>query len=83
MNESALTVGKETKTAISALFDNSPPVLVEVRFTGMGTSPDWYLFEEQGEFEQLLERLSTGTELHLSSVWDLKNTKDSICVTRH
>ena len=30
----------ETKTAIAALFENSPPVLVEVRFPSAAACPD-------------------------------------------
>jgi hypothetical protein len=43
----------EAKSAISALFADAPPVLVEVRFPNAGTSPDWYLCDEE---EQLSSR---------------------------
>jgi hypothetical protein len=68
----------EAKAAIATLFDNAPPVLVEVRFPNLGTSPDWYLCEEQEQLEQILERLGSGVELHISSVWDLTNVKGAI-----
>jgi hypothetical protein len=70
----------EAQAAIAALFDSAPPVLVEVRFPGMATSPDWYLCEEEEQLEQILERLGPGAELHLSSVWDLKNIKGDVCL---
>jgi hypothetical protein len=72
----------EAKAAISKLFENAPPVLVEVRFRHSGTSPDWYLCEEEEQFEQILERLNSGVELHLSSVCDLKNIKGGICLRK-
>jgi hypothetical protein len=61
------------RTAVAKLFDDKPPVLVEVRFPKMGTSSDWFLCEGQAALEAILERLAAGAEVHLSSVWDLKN----------
>jgi hypothetical protein len=72
----------ETKTAIAALFADSPPVLVEVRFPNSGTSPDWYLCEDEEQLEEILERLGPGVELHLNSVWALRNIKGEICLKR-
>jgi len=77
-----LSESAEAKVAISSLFENAPPVLVEVRFPNAGTSPDWYLCEEEAQLEQILERLSPGVELHVSSVWDLKNVKGEICLRK-
>jgi hypothetical protein len=57
-------------------------VLVEVRFPNCATSPDWYLCEEEEELQRLLERLAPGAELHVSSVWDLKNTKGEILLKK-
>jgi hypothetical protein len=68
----------EARQAVTGIFDEGAPVLVEVRFPGMATSPDWYLLEEEDQFEQLLEKLAPGTELHVSSVYDLKNAKGEI-----
>jgi hypothetical protein len=69
------------REAIDVLFDESPPVLVEARFPGV--SPDWYLFERREQFEELLSRLGSIAELHVNSVWDLTNEKNSeIVVTR-
>jgi hypothetical protein len=73
---------KEAKSAIAALFADSPPVLVEVRFPNSGTSPDWYLCEEADQLEQILERLGPGVELHLNSVWALKTVKAEICLKK-
>jgi hypothetical protein len=72
----------EAQAAIAALFANAPPVLVEVRFPAMGTSPDWYLIEEEEQFEQVLDRLGPGVELRLSSVWDLKNVKGDVRLSK-
>lgn len=58
---------------VAALFADKPPVLVEVRFPGMGTSPDWFLCEDRDELTPILDRLGHGVEIHLHSVWDLTN----------
>lgn len=78
MSKLLLSVSAETRAAISALFENAPPVLVEVRFPNMGTSPDWHLCQVQEDLEQIVERLGPGVEVRLSSVWDLKNVKGEI-----
>ena len=72
----------ESSAAISGLFGKSPPVLVEVRFPNCGTSPDWYLCQEEGELAPIVERLAPGAEIYLHSVWDLKNTSSAIRLTR-
>lgn len=77
-----LSESTEARAAIANLFNNTPPVLVEVRFPHSGTSPDWYLCEEEEELEQIIERLGPGAELHISSVWDLKNTRGEICLKK-
>ncbi len=82
MSVFSLPASTEAKAAVSALFSNFPPVLVEVRFPRSGTSPDWYLWDDEEEFEQILERLGPGAELHLNSVWDLKNSKEEICIRK-
>jgi hypothetical protein len=60
------------------LFDEKPPILVEVRFPKAGTSPDWYLCQELTDFEALVQRLGDSGELHLHSVWDLTAKGKSI-----
>ena len=75
MNRALLTTSSEAKGAVADLLANKPPVLVEVRFPGAATSPDWHLCEDEEQLEQILERLGGGVELYLSSVWDLKNDK--------
>jgi hypothetical protein len=69
----------QTRFAVSALFKTAPAVLVEVRFPGCGTSPDWYLCDEEEQLDKVLERLGSNAELHLSSVLDLKNSKGAVC----
>ena len=82
MRKVLFSANTEAKAAISALFENAPPVLVEVRFPRSGTSPDWYLCEEEEQLEQILKHLASGVELHISSVWDLKNMKGEICLRK-
>jgi hypothetical protein len=80
MSTHSLSKKTQERAAISALFNDSPPVLVEVRFSKSGTSPDWYLCEVETELDHILERLGSGAELYLSSVWDLKNAKGAVCL---
>lgn len=68
----------EANDAISVLFNGSPPVLVEVRFPGSGASSDWYLCDDPQELVEIADKLGAGVELHLSSVWDLKNQKGEV-----
>jgi hypothetical protein len=70
------------RVAIAELFDQKVPVLVEVRFPRMATSPDWFLCESAAEFDPIWARLGTGTELFLHSVWDLKNGSRPIVLSR-
>jgi hypothetical protein len=65
-------------TAVGNLFDEKPPVLVEVRFPKMGTSSDWFLCENAAALDAILDRLAPGAEVHLSSVWDLKNPSGAV-----
>jgi hypothetical protein len=83
MSKVLLSESTEAKEAISALFAKSPPVLVEVRFPHMGTSPDWYLCDDEEQLEQVLERVGPGVELRLSSVWDLKNVRGEVCLRKN
>ena len=78
---SNLSTGSK-REQIGELFDQHPPILVEVRFPNMATSPDWYLFEDEQQFDELLARLSPQAELHVSSVWDLTNVKGEVVATR-
>lgn len=82
MSKGLSPLSSEAKAAIVSLFETAPPVLVEVRFPGCAASPDWHLLEDEEQLEQVLEHLGAGAELHLSSVWDLKNVKDEICVRK-
>jgi hypothetical protein len=82
MSQVLLLEDTETRSAISALFADAPPVLVEARFPSSWTSPDWYLCEEEAQLEQILERLAPGAELHLNSVWALRKTKGEICLKK-
>jgi hypothetical protein len=68
----------EANNAISALFSDSPPILIEVRFPRMGTSPDWYLCDDPQELVEIVDKLGASEELHLSSVWDLQNPKGEL-----
>jgi hypothetical protein len=79
MSQGLLPAIAEARATVSALFENSPPLLIEVRFPGCATSPDWYLCDEEEEFEKVLDSLAPGAELHVSSVRDLKNVRGAVC----
>ena len=68
--------------AVGRLFDEKPPVLIEVRFPRMGTSSDWLFCEDAAAFDAILGRLGPGAEVHLSSVWDLKNPAGAVVVPK-
>lgn len=82
MSTSSLPDTDAIRAAVAQLFAEKPPVLVEVRFPNMGTSPDWYLCEDLAELDSIVERLGPGTEVHLSSVWDLKNAVGALVLRR-
>lgn len=79
MSTSILSSDRNTVlTTVGKLFDEKPPVLVEVRFPKMGTSSDWFLCENAAALDAILYRLGPGVEIHLSSVWDLKNPSGAV-----
>jgi hypothetical protein len=78
MSSSFLPDGKTVLTAVGKLFDEKPPVLVEVRFPKMGTSSDWFLCENATALDAVLDRLGTGVEVHITSVRDLKHSSGTI-----
>ncbi|GEM_PF-2558022 len=82
MSRILLSASTEAKSAVAKLFENSPPVLVEVRFPNSATASDWHLCEDEEQLDQVLDRLGPGAELRISSVWDLKNVKGEICVKK-
>ena len=47
-------------TVVGKLFEEKPPVLVEVRFPKMGTSSDWFLCENAPALDVILDRLGPG-----------------------
>lgn len=76
------SAGADVRKAVAKLLDDSPPVLIEIRFPNAATSPDWLLCDNEEQLDQILDRLGPGVELHISSVWDLKNTKGDICLRK-
>ena len=80
MKTSFLADSSAIRTAVGKLFEEKPPVLVEVRFPRMGTSSDWFLCEDAAALDAILDRLGPGAEVHLNSVWDLKNPAGAIVV---
>ena len=68
--------------AVEKLFDEKPPVLVEVRFPKMGASSDWILCEDVAALDAILDRLGPGAEIHLNSVWDLKNPVGAVVIPK-
>jgi hypothetical protein len=73
-------VASTVVAAAGKLFDDKAPVLVEVRFPKMGTSSDWFLCENMAALEDVLDRLGAGVDVHLNSVWDLKNPSGSLVI---
>jgi hypothetical protein len=65
---------------MTVLSDLELPVLVEVRFPGMATSPDWYFCREEEELEAIRSRLGPGAEVHLHSVWDLTDPTGGVVI---
>jgi hypothetical protein len=82
MSRLLFATSTEAKALIFGLFQNFPPVLVEVRFPHSGTASDWYLCEVEEQLEKILKRLGSGAELHIGSVWDLENVKGEICLRK-
>jgi hypothetical protein len=80
MSTSSLSDMSSVRSAAEKLFAEKPPVLVEVRFPKMGTSPDWFLCGDGDELEPILGRLAAGAEVHLHSVWDLKNPTGGVVI---
>jgi hypothetical protein len=78
MTTSVLSVAGAILTSIRTLFEEKPPVLVEVRFPMMGTSSDWFLCDDMAALDVILGRLGPGAEVHLASVWDLKKPAGAI-----
>jgi hypothetical protein len=75
MTDSLDAGAPDLRKLASDAFEEGEPLLVEVRFPRMGTSPDWYLCQEEEELERILARLSPNVEIYVSSVWDLVNSK--------
>ena len=80
MKRVALTDPTVARAAIARLFDEWPPVLVMATFPG--AAPDWHLLGSQEQFRELLGKLGSRVELHVSSVWDLMNVKGEVIVSR-
>ncbi len=78
MSTSLLSDAKTVLTTVRKLFDEKPPVLVEIRFPKMGASSDWFLCENATALDAILDRLGPGVEVHLSSVWDMKNLSGAV-----
>jgi hypothetical protein len=70
------------RAALSRLFAEKPPVLVEVRFPNMGTSSDWFLCEDEEDFTVIFDRLAPGAEAHLHSVWDVTDKTGGVIVRK-
>ncbi|MBY0513563.1 MAG: hypothetical protein K2P78_06585 [Gemmataceae bacterium] len=70
------------REAIRRLFAEKPPVLVEVRLSNAGTSPDWFLCQSKDDLEPILNRLGPGAVVRLSSVWDLRNANGTVVVKK-
>jgi hypothetical protein len=82
MSTSFLSDPSAVRTAVGKLFAEKPPALVEVRFPKMGTASDWFLCEDAAALDAILDRLGPGAEVHLSSVWDLKNPAGAVVIRK-
>src|SRR5437660_4840862 len=83
MRTSSLSDTSAICTAVGKLFDEKPPVLVEVRFPKMGASSDWFLCPDGLALDAILDRLGPGAEVHLNSVWDLTNPAGAVVVLKN
>ena len=54
MSTSILSDITTNRKEIGKIFQEKPPVLVEVRFPKMGTASDWYLCEDTATLEAIL-----------------------------
>ena len=61
---------------------SKPPILVEVRFPNMGTSPGWFLCEDEDGLGAILERVGPGAEVYLNSVWDLRSAVGGVVLKK-
>ena len=82
MSAAVLPGTDATRERVSALFDQKPPVLVEVRFPHMGTSSDWHLCDDLDDLDPILDRLGPGAEVRLHSVWDVTDPTGGIVFKR-
>ena len=82
MNVLSIPLTDLQRTSIADLFDRKGPVLLEVRFPRMATSPDWFLCEAIADFDAVYDRLGPGAELILNSVWDLKSASAPLVFSR-
>lgn len=82
MSTSFLPGVDATRESVEKLFADKSPVLVEVLFPKMGTSSDWFLCDDVTEFDSVLERLASGTEIHLTSVWDVKRSGGTLVIRK-
>lgn len=82
MRNSFLSDPSTIRTALEKLFDEKPPVLVEVRFPKMGASSDWFLCEDVTALDAIFDRLGPGAEIHLNSVWDLNNPVGAVVIAK-
>lgn len=82
MSQSVCPVTVASRAAISALFSNKPPVLIEGRFPSCADPPDWHLCEDAEQLDKIFERPSPDAEVHANSIWDLKNAEGALCLRR-
>lgn len=78
MSKATLTASAEGRAAVQALFEEGGPVLIEARFPGAGTSPDWYLCDDDEDFDRVFDKLGPGAEVFCSRVGDLTNRRGAV-----
>ena len=78
----SITDTETVRSAVIRLLEEKSPVLVEVRFPHMGTSSDWFLCEDATEVDAVVARVEPGVEVHLSSVWDLRDATGGVVIRK-
>ena len=80
--KASITDTETVRSAVIRLLEEKSPVLVEVRFPHMGTSSDWFLCEDATEVDAVIDRVGPGAEVHMSSVWNLRDATGGILLRK-
>ena len=67
---------------VHTLFAAGGPLLIEVRHPGGVLSPDWFLLENEDEFDSLADRQDRDVVMLVNRVWDLTNPTGAVVLRR-